>query len=602
MNLTHPPQQGLKIPVMLVLASSIAVISACSDNNGPATVQPTAIISANIPASTGGTFTDNADNPKVRLFVPAGALSEDATLKVVVNDRPPEVGENQTAGSDVGYDITLEPADGSGDLKLTTPMRMEFKTDQAPVHPQIAEVGAYVDGQWVRMPANFYRASDSTTLALSRRTHNTFRVVHRTLQTEKDTAAVARGKDLYFNSTYGNEKFFGDLYGLPVLLAALPPSAAVQAGVQIDINKVPKPIVDVMLSDDFATKRASLDDPATTLALLKADAVVGVKAKFEDPGDPDKITTAGLNCTICHVAVKPTEFQLEVGADPVPLPIGQPVLGPPNTKINPGFILSLTPLVQSGSENQFIDQYQSWGPGRADPRFFPGNPFNDLVFNPTSIPPHWNFIDLGEQGYTYTWQGVVQGKGKGSNNLAAAPECGIDFVMNANGAWGTPNATIQLKEDDIANPLTADQSQRFIDAEAQEPGNEIDIATLTDLQAFLRSIVSPAPGKFDEAKAEEGWDLFYGKANCNACHFSGEGTGARQFFLHIAQDTNPGGLLDNGIKTPGLRGLALTAPYFHDGSAATLRDVMARYSSGVDAVPVLTASEQEALVEYMKSL
>ncbi len=61
-----------------------------------------------------------------------------------------------------------------------------------------------------------------------------------------------------------------------------------------------------------------------------------------------------------------------------------------------------------------------------------------------------------------------------------------------------------------------------------------------------------------------GITLFFGKANCVACHESAEGTGDKGYFTHIVENP-PQGLLAIGIKTPGLRGLAYTAPYFHDG-------------------------------------
>jgi len=125
---------------------------------------------------------------------------------------------------------------------------------------------------------------------------------------------------------------------------------------------------------------------------------------------------------------------------------------------------------------------------------------------------------------------------------------------------------------------------------------------MLDLEAFMQSIVSPEPGAFDETKAEAGWRLFYGKANCVACHKSAEGTGDAGYFTNIVENP-PQGLLALGIKIPGLRGLSLTAPYFHDGSAATLADVVARYTStDIPQVPELNTEEQEALVEYLKSL
>lgn len=55
------------------------------------------------------------------------------------------------------------------------------------------------------------------------------------------------------------------------------------------------------------------------------------------------------------------------------------------------------------------------------------------------------------------------------------------------------------------------------------------------------------------------------------------------------------------FKVPGLRNIALTAPYFHDGSAATLEDavhIMSRYQLG----RTLTPAETKMIVKFLKSL
>lgn len=569
-----------------------------------ATANPNQIIEAFVPASTGGTFSDDPIQPTITLTIPAGALSADARLTVKRKDNSAPAGENQTAASQA-YDIKLREASGADDdadaedgLTLSHPMTMAIVANPAPVHPQLGEIAVRTDDRWQRMRANFYRASDSTVVTMTRRTAGKFRVMHRALQA-RSGPDVERGRDLYFNETWGDEAFWGDLFGLHHVLNNVTPVQAVQIGAQVDITKVPQFIVDVMLSDDFETKQAALNDPAVARALMKADAVIGVRGVYDDPDYPDMMTSVGLTCALCHVTVTPTEFQLEEGADPVPLPIGPTVLGPPNTRLDPGLLLSFTPLVQSGSEAPKIDQYTGWGPGRVDPRFFPGNPFDDEVFNPSSIPPHWNFVDLNEQGYTYTWIGVLQG-GPDNNSLASAPECGIDLVLGVNGAWGTENASV--KNIEIANDLPQEYWDRLVVAEQVEPGNDIAEQDMLDLEAFMQSIVSPAPGEFDEAAAEAGWKLFYGKANCVACHETAEGTGDAGFFTNIVTSP-PQGLLSIGIKIPGLRGLAYTAPYFHDGSAATLADVVERYTSpDIPQVPDLDADEQAALMEYLKSL
>ncbi|GEM_PF-1394438 len=558
------------------------------------------VLKAFVPASTGGVFSDNPSDPRITLTIPAGALSDNAKLIVIRKRKSAAPGGTLTAAGAV-YRIWLRNAGHSWKpVTLDQPMEVALATDSVPQHPQLGEVAIYRNGGWKRMMANFYRRTDSMVLTRTSNTHPRLRAVFRTLQA-RTGPEVERGRELYTNETWGDEAIWGDFFELHKVLNNVTPNMAVAIGAQIDISKVPQPVVDVMLSDDFAAKQAALDDPAVARALLKANAVVGVRGVYDDPDNPDMMTSVGLTCAICHVTVKSTPFQLQAGAGPVPLPIGPLVFGPPNTHMDAGRLLSFTPRVQpGGSENVNIAEYQGWGPGRIDPRFFPNNPFNDGVFNPTSIPQHWNYLDLAEQGYAATWIGVLQTR-RDNHSLASAPECGIDLVLDRNGAWGTPNASI--KNIEIGNPLPQEFIDRLAVAEIVEPGNDLKRQDLLDVEAFLQSIVSPAPGPFDEAKAVQGWRLFYGKANCAACHSSGEGTGAEgRYFANIVENP-PQGLLSIGIKTPGLRGLAYTAPYFHDGSAATLADVVKRYTSpDIPEVPDLSSEEQLALVEYLKSL
>jgi cytochrome c peroxidase len=94
------------------------------------------------------------------------------------------------------------------------------------------------------------------------------------------------------------------------------------------------------------------------------------------------------------------------------------------------------------------------------------------------------------------------------------------------------------------------------------------------------------------------FELFNGKAACSGCHHSAEFTGP----VVTARITvrAPMGGLAAGIKTPGLRGVAQTAPYFHDGSAHTLREVLDVYAGRI--TPALSAAEKDAVVAYLKSL
>jgi mono/diheme cytochrome c family protein len=616
---------------ILGLFLSLFILSAFS-HTSMATYSRSGFIYAYVNASGGGTFTDNPDNPSIKITIPAGALSANARLVVRPLRRAGRVGPNQTAASRA-YSVKLRKIrywkpwsrwnHRRQRLSLNAPMQIEITAKTAPVHPQIGEIAIRRHRSWPRMMANFYKASTNSVVTQTKNIRGKYRVAHRTLQSRPATdAAVVRGRELYFNDDWGSHEYWTGTFQLNELLNAdiVTPAFAASLGLQIDVNKVPQPIVDALLGDDFAFKQAALNDHNLTVALLKAGAVLGLTAQFNDTANPDRVTDVGLTCALCHVTVDPIAFQIAPPPAPLtPLPIGQPIIGPPNAGIALGTILANTPLVAAGSELPNRDQYLSWAPGSFDPRFMPNNPIDDGVNNPSQIPQHWNYIDLAEQDYDITWIGILHTTST-NESLASGPECGIDLPLGTNGAWGTDGAII--KNFEFGNTLPQWVFDALDLAEVNEPGigtepgvtQEVTKEKLLDLKAFMESIVSPPPGDFDEAKAAAGWKLFYGKANCVACHRSAEFTRGKSargdisknagiYFTNIVEN-EPQGLLGLGIKVPQLRGIASTAPYFHDGSAATLADVVARYTSpDIPQVPsTLTADEQASIVEYMKSL
>ncbi len=105
--------------------------------------------------------------------------------------------------------------------------------------------------------------------------------------------------------------------------------------------------------------------------------------------------------------------------------------------------------------------------------------------------------------------------------------------------------------------------------------------------------------------------MFSGAARCTSCHIPSKAFADvnvkvnGQFTLHdpaeIGMDPVRAGRLKNHrYRTTPLRALARHAPYFHDGSAATLADAVAHYNR-ILALG-LTAQQQIDLVEYLKSL
>jgi hypothetical protein len=563
------------------------------------------IISDTVQASVGGTFTDDPVQPTFTMIIPPNALSTDANLNITSNPVSPAVGPNQ-AGASNAFTVSMTTLGGAPVTVAQSAIEFQIAAQPAPVHPQLGEIARLNGATWQRLNANFFRPSDSTVVAMTTEPTGTFRVVHRTLQRTAGPA-VAAGFDVFMNETFGNENFFGGVVGLHTLLNGVAPSAAVALGVQVDLAKVPAGIVAVMTGADLNAKDAALADPAVTRQLIKAGAVIGVKGVYATPDPADDVMiSAGLTCALCHVNVTPTEFQLNPPAGPTLLPIGPlQVDGVPNTAMDAGAILALTPFAQ-GAGQATVDLLNGWGPGAFDVRALPDNPLEDNVENPTSNPPIWNFVDLEEQGYLFGWDGLFQNDGINNNALASQAEAVYDLVMHANGAFGiapfvgppTGNLPPELR---IAPP--AELVQALVDADDAVlgvPGNDIITQDLLDVQTWMRSLASPAPGPFDEVTAEEGFRLFHGRAGCASCHQTAEFTGPG-LFTDITL-IPPAGDLSGGIHVPGLRGISRTAPYFNDHSADTLGDVVDRFVERGGPVPLLSPVERAALVEYLSSL
>jgi cytochrome c peroxidase len=153
------------------------------------------------------------------------------------------------------------------------------------------------------------------------------------------------------------------------------------------------------------------------------------------------------------------------------------------------------------------------------------------------------------------------------------------------------------------------------------------------LAAYQRSLLSGGSrfdrwwfgGERDAVTAEEraGFVLFLFRGGCAQCHAVGErgalftdqrfhNTGTGQTPADLGRMEVTGDAADRWkYRTPGLRNVALTAPYMHDGSLATLEDVVAFYDRGGGADPAkaewlyplrLSAADRRALVAFLKTL
>jgi cytochrome c peroxidase len=163
-------------------------------------------------------------------------------------------------------------------------------------------------------------------------------------------------------------------------------------------------------------------------------------------------------------------------------------------------------------------------------------------------------------------------------------------------------------------------------------GRDVNAEDLAQaLASYLRTILS-GDSPFDRyvngarealsAEARQGLELFRGKAHCTACHvgpnltdegFHNTGVAWRDGrFLDTGRFTVTGKEADRGaFKTPTLREVDRTAPYMHNGSLATLEEVIDYYNCGGNRNPYLdaelrplhlTAEEKQALVAFLRAL
>src|SRR5512139_833183 len=112
------------------------------------------------------------------------------------------------------------------------------------------------------------------------------------------------GRQTFRFDTFGDEAFWGDTLKLHQAIAGsklggvgdgVSPKTALAVGLKVDVDALPKDLV-----KNLKAGKVNLDDPATTLALLKLNSVVGVKGFFDENGN---IKSMGITCAFCHSTV-----------------------------------------------------------------------------------------------------------------------------------------------------------------------------------------------------------------------------------------------------------------------------------------------------------
>jgi hypothetical protein len=398
-------------------------------------------------------------------------------------------------------------------------------------------------------------------------------------------AMLDEGKKIFRFDTFGSESFWGDALQLHKALAGeknggvgpgVSPKTALSVGLKVDEDALPD-----ALKKQIATGKVNLDDPETTIALLKLNAIVGVTAFTNRDGS---IKSMGIQCAFCHSTVN----------DSFAPGIGKRLDGWANRDLNVGAIISLAPNLKPFTDLLGVDVatvkkvLASWGPGRFDAFLNKdGKAFSSEGKQAgTLIPPAFGLagVDLatstgsGSVTYWNAYVGVTEMHGLGTYFDARFSDKDQYPVSAKSGAWNTRG-----KPDRVTAKLAA-------------------------LHFYQLSLPAPkAPAEsYNKAAFARGEAVFNGPGKCATCHvpplFTEPGHN-----LHVPSEIGIDSFQADRAPTHMYR----TAPlaglwthqkggFYHDGRFVTLLDVVNHYDAHFNLG--LSSAQKNDLVEYLKGI
>jgi hypothetical protein len=395
---------------------------------------------------------------------------------------------------------------------------------------------------------------------------------------------LREGERTFRFDTFGDEGFWGGTLRLNEAISGerhggvgpgLSPRAALGVGLKVDAEALPKDTLRALRGGQI-----DLDDPASTLALLRADAVVGVRGFFEG----ERLRSVGITCALCHSTVD----------DSVAPGVGRRLDGWANLDLDVGAIVGLSPDLSAVASLLAVDDatvravLRSWGPGRFDASLFvDGKAFRpDGKTAATVLPPAYGLA--GVNLHTYEGWGSVTHWNAFVANLE----------MHGNGTFFDPRL-----DDAERFPVAARAGFGHVRASP-----DLVTAKLPALHFYQLSLPAPKPppGAFDGAAARRGEAVFAGRARCAECHVPPIYT-EPGWNMHTAEEIGIDDFQaqrgpDGRYRTTPLRGLVQHGArgYYHDGRFATLDDVVRHYDGHLALG--LGPDEQRDLVEFLKSL
>jgi hypothetical protein len=396
---------------------------------------------------------------------------------------------------------------------------------------------------------------------------------------------LEQGKQIFRFDTFGDEAFWGDTLKLHRAIegtkfggvgAGVSPKTALAVGLKVDMDALPADLV-----EKIKQGQVNLDDPATTLALIKLNSVLGIQGQFDQDGS---LKAMGISCALCHSTVD----------DAFTPGIGHRLDGWANRDLNVGAIISLAPDLSSVTSLLGVDEatvkkvLAAWGPGKFDAELFlDGKGFRpDGKSAATLIPPAFGLA--GVNLHTWTgWGGISHWNAFVAN-----------LEMHGKGTFYDPRLN-----DAVKFPIAARAGFANV-----RNNPDLISSKLPALQLYQLGISAPTPAdsSFNHGAAARGEAIFTGKAQCSVCHvpptFTEPGWNMHTPAEIGIDDFQAKRSPDERYRTSPLRGLWThqTGGFYHDGRFATLLDVINHYNRLRRLG--LNEPEKRDLVEYLKSL
>ena len=393
------------------------------------------------------------------------------------------------------------------------------------------------------------------------------------------------GQEIFRHDTFGSEEFWGGQLRLHEAIAGqahggvgpgITAHQALQLGLKVDVRKLPAILVEAIRG-----RSVSLERVETTLELLRADAVVGVKGFFDERRN---LKSIGITCAFCHSTVD----------DSLLKGIGRRLDGWPNRDLDVGAIVASAPNLRPFEQLLGVDHgtvlkvLKSWGPGKYDAELDKDGKGLRPDGKPAATVIPAAFGLAGQNLHTYNgWGGIPYW-----NAYVAVTQ------MHGKGVYFDPRL-----RDGGKHPVSAKHNLWNVRAT-----QDMVTSKLPALHYYQLSIPAPKPkaGTFDPVAAQRGKQVFEGRGRCATCHipplFSEPG-----WAMHAASEIGIDDFQsrrspDNMYRTTPLAGLFVRAKggFYHDGRFADYAAVINHYDGHLRLG--LSPAEKRDLEEYLKSL